>query len=382
MTTDSLVFMSYAQSDDDYEAGALSRFRAELSRTLRFVSGGDVAIFQEGADIEIGQPVQARISQSLNEAMVLVPIITPNFFTDPNCQNILARFLERERQLGRDDLVLAVYYQRLSALDNGQHTDDPLVSIMSQRKMLDWRTLRGKEFSDPQVRAELERLARRIIAILDELKAGQQAGSTTPSPGGQDANTQHQQSAAELQPAPVSSEQLDLLGKLIEAARSLPRDRRQPFTFASQSDGSGKVISSFVEHPGLSPERIPVYRGDLDELIEARFLRRSTDLKDGFEFDITNRGYNYYHQQVAVSPPAQLPLSSLTAGQRRRLQQKLDGLQQEWSLRSEKLQRLRHALSIETDPSTKFKLEQQISEEEAAQEKLTAEIEEIERNLE
>jgi hypothetical protein len=129
-----------------------------------------------------------------------------------------------------------------------------------------------------------------------------------------------------------------------------------------------------------------VPRDDIDELIEAGFLRQNSlqENRDStvLKFSIKYRGYNYYDQQVAVNSPTQSPPSPRTVGQRRRLQQKLDGLQQEWGLRSEKLQRLRQALSIETDPGTKFKLEKQVTEEETAQEKLTAEIEEIERDLE
>jgi hypothetical protein len=36
--------------------------------------------------------------------------------------------------------------------------------------MLDWQPLRGKDFKDPQVRRELEHMARRIIEILAELE--------------------------------------------------------------------------------------------------------------------------------------------------------------------------------------------------------------------
>jgi hypothetical protein len=248
--------------------------------------------------------------------------------------------------------------------------------------MLDWQPLRGKEFSDPQVRAELERLTKRIIAILDEQKAAWQTGATTSSPVLQSANAEHQQPAAELH---LSAELFNLLGTFVQAARSLPRDQRQPFTFASMR-GGGKVVSSVVDHPGLLNRPMKVPRGDIEDLTEIDFLRQrpvpSAPHTTALEFDITQRGYNYYDQQVAVNSPTQSPPSPRTVGQRRRLQQKLDGLQQEWGLRSEKLQRLRQALSIETDPGTKFKLEKQVTEEETAQEKLTAEIEEIERDLE
>jgi hypothetical protein len=176
-----LLLTSYAQADNTYENGALSRFRDELSRTLRFVSGNEVSIFQEGADVEIGQQVQERISQSLNEAMVLIPVLTPSFFTDQSCRDILSRFLERERQLRRNDLVLAVYYQHVPALDNAQQADDTLIRAIAQRRMLNWQPLRGKDFNDPQVRQELERLAQRIVAILDELEKTLHVAQSTTS---------------------------------------------------------------------------------------------------------------------------------------------------------------------------------------------------------
>jgi hypothetical protein len=119
MTTNPLVCISYAKFDDEFEGGALNRFRDALSRTLRFISGDEVSIFQESTGIELGQPVQERISQSLNEVVVLVPVLTPSFFKDPTCQNILTHFLERERQLGQNDLVLAVYYQSVPQANPG-----------------------------------------------------------------------------------------------------------------------------------------------------------------------------------------------------------------------------------------------------------------------
>jgi hypothetical protein len=170
MPTNPLVFISYAQFDDNYLSGELRRFRDALSGALQFVSGNKVGIFQEGTDVAIGEPIQERISQSLSEAMVLVPVVTPSFFTDPNCQDILSRFLERERQLGRNDLVLAVYYQQVPVLEaaDAQTSNDQLLRNLAQRHMLDWQSLRGKDFKDPQVRQMLESLARRIIEILEE----------------------------------------------------------------------------------------------------------------------------------------------------------------------------------------------------------------------
>ncbi|MGH7491047.1 MAG: CHAT domain-containing protein [bacterium] len=73
-----------------------------------------------------------------------------------------------------------------------------------------------------------------------------------------------------------------------------------------------------------------------------------------------------------VDPPTATPSvqeqstrpSSVHAGQRHRLEQKVEALRQEWNLLSEKIKRLRAALAVETDVAVKFKLEQQFQGEE------------------
>ncbi|WP_445630880.1 toll/interleukin-1 receptor domain-containing protein [Nostoc sp. DSM 114167] len=78
-----------------------------------------------------------------------------------------------------------------------------------------------------------------------------------------------------------------------------------------------------------------------------------------------------------------LPATSggLTERQRRRLEQERDSLQQQYDLVSTKLSRLRQAYPIETDVSTKLKLEVQIQSAETEQNRLDRQLEEIEQKL-
>ncbi len=80
-------------------------------------------------------------------------------------------------------------------------------------------------------------------------------------------------------------------------------------------------------------------------------------------------------------PPPPLSQSPLTPSKRRELLQRLDALQPEYDLRAEKLKRLRAALGKATDEAIKFQLEHQISDEETALTRLSAEIEQIEQSL-
>jgi len=67
--------------------------------------------------------------------------------------------------------------------------------------------------------------------------------------------------------------------------------------------------------------------------------------------------------------------------QRQRLEQRRDRLQQEWQLRSSKLDQLRSAYAIEASAVVKFQLEQQIKSEESHLNQLEAELNQVEQDL-
>ena len=66
---------------------------------------------------------------------------------------------------------------------------------------------------------------------------------------------------------------------------------------------------------------------------------------------------------------------------RRRLEQERDSLQQQFDLVNEKLTRLREALAIEVDPSTKLKLEKQKEQSQSELNQIDDQLEQIEQQL-
>ena len=66
---------------------------------------------------------------------------------------------------------------------------------------------------------------------------------------------------------------------------------------------------------------------------------------------------------------------------KRRSQQKLDALQAEFDIRSEKFKQMRKAVAIETGTAVKFQLEQQLLDEEAKLAHLSNELDKIESAL-
>ena len=157
------AFMSYVRFNDEHDDGQLSAFRERLSTEVRAQTGEEFPIFQDRNDIAWGQGWQQRIDQALDAVTLLLVIITPGLFRSPACRGEVARFLERERELGRQDLILPVYYISAREMDDpALREGDELARVLAARQHADWRELRFEPFTSPLVRKAIARLAERM----------------------------------------------------------------------------------------------------------------------------------------------------------------------------------------------------------------------------
>jgi parallel beta-helix repeat protein len=160
---DPAAFMSYARFNDEHDDGQLSAFRERLSTEVRAQTGEEFPIFQDRKDIAWGQSWQQRIDEALDAVTLLLVIITPGLFRSPACRAEVARFLDRERALGRQDLILPVYYISARQMDDpGVREGDELARVLAARQFADWRELRFEAFTAPVVRKAIAQLAGRM----------------------------------------------------------------------------------------------------------------------------------------------------------------------------------------------------------------------------
>lgn len=162
MSSETIAFLSYTRADDDADNGVIARFAERLSTEVHVQLGKPFPIFSHQDSIEWGENWRNRVDKSLTTAALLIPVLTPSFFNSTACRNELKKFLERERELSRDDLVLPIYYVTCK-LDDG----DVLKETVFGRQYVDWRDLRFESFNSPGVRRELHRLASMIGAALE-----------------------------------------------------------------------------------------------------------------------------------------------------------------------------------------------------------------------
>ena len=157
------AFMSYARFDDAHDDGELTEFRKRLAAEVRAQTGREFVIFQDRADVAWGQNWQQRIDEALDVATLLLVIITPGFFSSAACRAELARFLERERALGRSDLILPLYYISATEMnDPAARESDELARVLASRQYADWRELRFEPLTAPKARMAIARLASRM----------------------------------------------------------------------------------------------------------------------------------------------------------------------------------------------------------------------------
>jgi F-box protein 11 len=175
--------MSYVRFNDQHDDGQLTQFRERLSAEVRVQTGEEFLIFQDRNDIAWGQNWQARIDETLDEVTLLLVIITPSFFRSPACRAEVERFLARERKLGRQDLILPVYYVSTPQLDDPERRNaDELARVLASRQFADWRELRFEPFTSPVVRRALAQLASRMRDTFWHEPPAQPSRSSKPRP--------------------------------------------------------------------------------------------------------------------------------------------------------------------------------------------------------
>ena len=157
------AFMSYDRFNDVHDDGQLSAFRERLAAEVRVQTGREFVIFQDRDGIAWGQNWRQRIEETLDVVTLLLVIITPGFFGSAECRAEVARFLERERELGHSDLVLPVYYISAPEMDDpAVRESDELAQVLTSRQLADWRELRFEPFTSPVVRKTIAQLASRM----------------------------------------------------------------------------------------------------------------------------------------------------------------------------------------------------------------------------
>jgi CheY-like chemotaxis protein len=171
-------FLSYTRIDDQFFGGSITSLRKLLELGVQAVTGHpDFKIFQDIEGIEFGQNWQRRLDEAITSTRFLIPFVTPLFFQSKPCRDELTKFLDHEKQVGRDDLILPVYFVTAQVLEKRELLQaDPLAKAISARQRYDWRSKTDLPVTDPQIRNAIMDLSQKISAAMT--RTGSDSGTT------------------------------------------------------------------------------------------------------------------------------------------------------------------------------------------------------------
>lgn len=158
-----IAFLSYARRDDEHDAGRITAIRKQLQSEVEVLTGKRFQIFQDQENISVGQPWRTQIQLSIDNTSLLIAMVTPSFLNSPMCCDEVHRFVRRENELAREDLIIPIIYVPTPTLDD---TDDDVVRILRERQFDDWTELRFEELSSQIMRRKIHQLAGGIVAAL------------------------------------------------------------------------------------------------------------------------------------------------------------------------------------------------------------------------
>jgi len=165
------AFLSYSHADDEFLDGAVTWLRQELERASKAVTGRQFTIFQDRDGIAFGDNWQNRLDSALEEATVLLPLLTPSFFSSDACCSEVLKFLEYEGSIGRNDLILPIYMIDANNFDipaSGQKGQ--VARVLSERQHRDWRRIAFDLRGSKDIKLRVANLAREIGEAIDSRK--------------------------------------------------------------------------------------------------------------------------------------------------------------------------------------------------------------------
>ena len=160
------AFISFVASDFQHDDERISQFGERLANEVSIHTGGQLDIFQDRDNALWVETWKERVEESLDQMTFLIAFITPRFFSSPQCRAELRTFLQREKELDRNDLILPLYYVRCPLLHEEERLrGDQLAQDFDSLhgdEYIDWRDLRFEPLTSPEVGKKLQDVAIRI----------------------------------------------------------------------------------------------------------------------------------------------------------------------------------------------------------------------------
>ena len=164
---DAVGFWSYVHADNDADDERITKLASRLVACYGLVTGRSLELFVDRDSITWGDAWRERIDNAVSGTTFFFPVITPRYFASAECRRELLKFVAEARRRGVQELLLPVYYVKVDELEHSP--TDEVMGIVAARQREDLTAARLVEEASAKYRTTLDRRARTIAMISDEL---------------------------------------------------------------------------------------------------------------------------------------------------------------------------------------------------------------------
>jgi hypothetical protein len=164
-------FWSYAREDDALDGGSILRLSRLLMEEYNLLSGEPLNLSVDRNDIAWGEEWRQRIDSSIAGTTFFIPVVTPRYFTRPECRRELLEFAAKAKMLDAEELLLPILYIETRGLSTD--SPDEAVALVARTQHVDWHTNRLLEPQSREYRVAVNALARRLLDIAKKVAEAQ-----------------------------------------------------------------------------------------------------------------------------------------------------------------------------------------------------------------
>jgi F-box protein 11 len=159
--------MSYARLGNSADDAQLDRLRERLEHEVSARTGVDFPILADRDGTAWADQWRRRVEEALDADTMLLVVVTGGLFGSVACGDEITRFREREKALGREDLIVAVYYAPAPAMTGRiPRRGGDMAAFLRSRRLADWQGLRSAPVTSRAARAAISQLADRMAKVL------------------------------------------------------------------------------------------------------------------------------------------------------------------------------------------------------------------------
>jgi predicted secreted protein len=156
-------FWSYVREDDAGDGGRIVDLAHDVGAQYRIQTAEKLDLFVDRDSIEWGEAWKARIDSAIAGTTFFIPILTPSYFESPECRRELLKFAREARLLGLAELLMPIYWVRVSALDDSPETSsDEAVRLVAAYNRETLREERMEDRGSSTYRKAVSRLAEKL----------------------------------------------------------------------------------------------------------------------------------------------------------------------------------------------------------------------------